>query len=675
MGAPLHFRILGPLEVELHRARISIGGPRQRALLALLLCNANHVVSRDRLIDELLSDRSIAAADGMLRVQVSRLRKALNDHDEPEPRLIFRPPGYLLAVGDGELDLHTFEQLVREGRQAAEMGNPSQAATLLREAEGLWRGRPLADLEFEPFARVEVQRLEELRLAAVEDRIDAELALGRHATLCPELEALAAEHPLRERVHAQLMLALYRSGRQAEALDAYQRTRTRLSEELGLEPGIRLRTLQAHILNQDPSLMPADASSRGSTDARGERLAAVEFGKPMATVVLGGIQGPVALPGGPEALIEREVELETLRRLLASVTATGAGRLVLVAGEAGIGKTALVRRFCDLQGKSTRVLWGTCEPLLTPRPMGAVWDVADATGAGLRELLTRGARPYEVAGALLGELRTGAPLVLVMEDLHWADEATLDVMRLLGRRVATVPALVVASFREDELDRAGELRIVIGELPGRPHRLKVARLSREAVTELAQPYGVDGRELYQKTGGNPFFVTEVLEAGAVEIPDSVRDAVLARAARVSAPARALLQAVAVLPGRAELWLVSALTRGLTGHLEECLASGMLIEADSGVAFRHELARLAVEQSLAPDRRLKLHQAALIALAARPEGDPDPVRMAHHAEAIADREAILRWAPKAAAQAASVAAHRQAEAHYARATVRWRPESR
>ena len=666
MGAPLHFGILGPLEVQRDGTRVSVGGPRQRALLALLLCNANRVVSRDRLIDELRPDRSTASADAMLRVQISRLRKVLRDDDEIEPRVIARPPGYVLVIWDGELDLHKFEELVREGRQAAERDDPGEAALLLCEAEKLWRGRPLADLEFEPFARVEVQRLEELRLMAVEERIDADLALGRHATLCPELEALAVEHPLRERFLAQLMLALYRSGRQAEALDAYRRARTRLSDELGLEPGPRLRTLQTQILNQEPSLTPADTALGPPRADAGRKPAADAVAAPPATQALRHALGPTAPSGGPETLVEREADLHALERLLASVVASGAGRLALVAGEAGIGKTALVCRFCECQAQSTRVLWGACEPLLTPRPLGAIVEIAEATGGEVEQLVDAGARPYEVAAALVRELRTWIPTVLVLEDLHWADEATLDVLRLFGRRVASVPTLVVATFRDDELDRSRQLRIVLGELPGRPARLKVAPLSLEAVTEMAGPRGVDARHLYTTTGGNPFFVTEVLAGGGEQIPETVRDAVLARAMRLSEPAVSLLQAVAVIPGAAELWLLTVVAGELIGQMDACLASGMLVEVHGGVAFRHELARLAVEQSLGPGRRRSLHQAAFTALASPPVGVPDPGRLAHHAEAVADRDAVLRWAPEAAELAALAGAHREAKAHYGHA---------
>lgn len=254
MGSRLEFRILGPLAVRVDGMPVAVGGPKQRALLALLLLSANRVVSRERLIEELFAEQSINSADHALRNQVSRLRKVLGPAAVDEPRLVARAPGYLLRVEPGELDLEQFERLVTEGRESLGAGDAAAATEAFRAAERLWEGRPLADLEFEPFARVEVERLEELRLAAVEERIDAELALGRQPALVAEIEALSAEHPYRERFRAQLMLALYRSGRQAEGLEVYRRTRALLNDELGLEPGVELQELERAILTQDPTL-------------------------------------------------------------------------------------------------------------------------------------------------------------------------------------------------------------------------------------------------------------------------------------------------------------------------------------------------------------------------------------------------------------------------------------
>jgi WD40 repeat protein/DNA-binding SARP family transcriptional activator len=250
----LEFRILGPLTVRVDGVAVPAGGPKQRALLALLLLSANRVVARERLIGELFAEESVTSADHALRNHVSRLRKVLSVATADEPRLVARAPGYLLRVEPGELDLESFERLVAEGREALAASEPAAAAASLHAAEALWQGRALADLEFEPVARIEAERLEELRLAAVEERIDAELALGRHLALVAELEALTAEHPYRERFGAQLMLALYRCGRQAESLGVFRQTRKLLDDELGLTPGVELQQLERAILLQDPAL-------------------------------------------------------------------------------------------------------------------------------------------------------------------------------------------------------------------------------------------------------------------------------------------------------------------------------------------------------------------------------------------------------------------------------------
>ena len=314
-----------------------------------------------------------------------------------------------------------------------------------------------------------------------------------------------------------------------------------------------------------------------------------------------------------EALLERADELGVLADALDSVARTGRGRLVLIAGEAGIGKTALLHTFCsDLT--RTRVLSGACEALYTPRPLGPLLDIAAETGGELAELVENGAGPADVSAVLLQELRRRSPTVIVLEDLHWADEATLDLIRLLARRIATVPALVAITYRSDALERDHPLRVVLGELPPAALvRLTLEPLSVSAVAELAEPFGVDADELHVRTAGNPFFVTEALAAGGATVPDSVRDAVLARAARLAPGARELLDAVAIAPPRAELWLLEALAGDRLVHLEECLASGMLHAERDAVAFRHEIARVAIEEALPPDRRLALHRLALPAL--------------------------------------------------------------
>jgi DNA-binding CsgD family transcriptional regulator/tetratricopeptide (TPR) repeat protein len=367
-----------------------------------------------------------------------------------------------------------------------------------------------------------------------------------------------------------------------------------------------------------------------------------------------------------ERLLERSPELAVLEKAAAMVSVRRSGRLVLVAGEAGVGKTALLRDFCAAS-RGVRVLWGGCDALLTPRPLAPLVEIAEQAGGELAGLVDAGAAPGALVASLARALSSAFPALLVLEDVHWADEATLDLLRVLGRRIEALPALVVVTYR-DGLDRAHPLRVVLGELSaGRNiERLPIAPLSLTGVAALARPYGVDAGELHRRTGGNPFFVTEVLAAKGAELPGSIRDAVLARAARLGAGARSLLDAVALVTPRADLWLLERVARDELRFLDECLSSGMLRAEGAAVGFRHEMARTAIADSLSPWRRLELHRLILTALSAPPSGQPDAARLAHHAEAADDGAAVLRFAPDAAQRAAAVGAHRQAAAQFARA---------
>lgn len=326
------------------------------------------------------------------------------------------------------------------------------------------------------------------------------------------------------------------------------------------------------------------------------------------------------------------------------------GRLVFVGGEAGVGKTALVRSFAA--GLGTPVLHSACENLTTPTPFGPFLDLG----------LELGDEPRQVATAVLDELRR-APL-LVLEDVHWADGATLDALRVLGRRLEATDALVLATYRDDEVEGDHPLRLVLGELATTRAvvRISVPRLSLDAVCELAEPHDADGGAIHRLTHGNAFYVTEILEAGSETLPETVRDAVLARASRLGRAARRLVDVVSVVPGRAELWLLEIVAAGELEALDECLTSGVLHADGDSVAFRHEVARLAVERAVAPHRRRALHGEILLALV--PTSDFS--RLAHHAEEAGDAAAVLEYAPAAARRATEVSAHREAAAQYARA---------
>jgi DNA-binding CsgD family transcriptional regulator len=338
-----------------------------------------------------------------------------------------------------------------------------------------------------------------------------------------------------------------------------------------------------------------------------------------------------------------------------------------VAGEAGIGKTALLRQFTVSAAASARVLWARCEPLFTPRPLGPVLELAGALGAETAARAADGRPPYDIATALFADL-AAAPSVVVFEDVHWADEATLDVVRLFARQASGAAVLLVLSYRDGELARSHPLRVVLGELPGASQvtRLELAGLSPRAVAELAGSGHMDAGELHRRTGGNPFYVTEVLAAGTATVPPSVRDAVLARVARLSEAARDLLDAASVVPGPAETWLLDALAQPAAEALDECLGTGMLVLSGDRTEFRHEIARQVLEESMLPGRRKAMHRAALAALTSRPAGQQDLTRLAHHADAAGDAEAVLKYVPVAAAQASAAGARREAAGLYARA---------
>jgi DNA-binding SARP family transcriptional activator len=310
----VEFRILGPLEVIDNGRTLRLGSRKQRALLAILMLDAGKVVSRDRLIDDLWHGDPPAAAEVTLRSHISRLRSALG-----ASRLLSRAPGYTLVLAPEELDAARCERLLAEARDARADGRAADAAERLRGALALWRGPVLADIAYEPFAQGDIARLEELRLVVLEERIEADLTLARHADLVGELEALVAEHPLRERLRGQLMLALYRSGRQAEALESYQRARRVLTEWLGLEPSEALKELQRGILAQEPSLHPPSEPEAETAP----------------------VQGMGA--GGTGPFVGRARELHELRRSL-DVALAGEGRLFLISGEPGIGKSRLVEQ-------------------------------------------------------------------------------------------------------------------------------------------------------------------------------------------------------------------------------------------------------------------------------------------------------------------------------------------
>jgi DNA-binding CsgD family transcriptional regulator len=378
-------------------------------------------------------------------------------------------------------------------------------------------------------------------------------------------------------------------------------------------------------------------------------------------------------------ILERDPFLNELGELLAAAMA-GAGSVALVSGEAGIGKTTIVDAFeVHATEAGARSLRGSCDALHTPRPLGPLLDIARAVGGRLRALAENGTDREQLFATLLDELsRPAVPTLIIFEDVHWADEATLDLLKFLGRRIGQTSALMVVTFRDDALPPEHPLRGVLADLPRKAvRRFTLPRLSEAAVEELAREAGRPATGLYTLTSGNPFFVTEVL-AGAAGVPASVRDAVFARAARLDGAARAVLDAVSLVPGRMERWLLDTLVGSATAAIEACLAAGVLEAHGRELGFRHELARRAWESAVDGERARGLHGRVLAELRARAGGEEaggeeramvaPPVvvsvaRLVHHAARADDPATLLHLAPRAAREAVRLGAHREAVAHY------------
>jgi DNA-binding CsgD family transcriptional regulator/tetratricopeptide (TPR) repeat protein len=367
-------------------------------------------------------------------------------------------------------------------------------------------------------------------------------------------------------------------------------------------------------------------------------------------------------------LLEREHDLKVLSRAL-DEAAAGHGRVALVSGEAGIGKTSFVEHFIATRDISVRVLKGNCDPLFTPTPLGPVYDIARQTGGPLSTQLESGAPRAALFAALLDHLLNAPqPGLLVIEDLHWADEATLDLLKFLSRRVARAKVLVVATYREDEVAAHRPLRLLLGDLAAARAavRIDLSRLSVDAVRMLIGARPFDPEAVHRQTAGNPFFVAEILSSAAGGIPRTVRDAVLARAAKLDPGGRKVLEAAAVIGSRIEHRMLEKVLRSDLAGLAECIRVGILTEtAVDNVAFRHELAREAVLTDIDPGRRRELNRAALAALKAAGGRRSDLAQLAQYAEGAGDTDAVLEYGLAAARAAASVGAHREAAAQYRR----------
>jgi DNA-binding SARP family transcriptional activator len=755
----VEIRLLGPLEVSHGGNVLALPRRQQRALLAALALRAGEVVATDRLVADLWGESAPASATGSLQNTVWALRKLLG-----RDVLVTQAPGYRLAVGADSVDANRFERLLESARKA----EPAARAELLREALALWRGPALADLDEEHFARLEAARLDELRVTALEERVDTELELGRHAALVGELETLVATHPLRERLRGQLMLALYRCGRQAEALEVYRAARLALADELGLDPSPDLQELERRVLRQDPSLAPPVTPSADVAPVRAERrlvsvLVAVppaeddpealrqrldellgaardtlaryggeleRFG-PEGLVAVFGAEAPrdddairaaaaadelglragvatgemvagagavfvraaelargpgVQLDGRTHALVHavrrldaplvgRREELAQLEAELAATREEGRCRVVTVLGEAGIGKTRLARELVLNTGAEVELLVARCLsygegatflPLLSAlrrvEPSAVLAGESDgalvierlAALAGGADAVSLG-ESYWAVRRLIEVLAASRPVLLVLDDVHWAEPALLDLVDYLAERAA-VPALVLCLARP-ELERALGDTVRLGPLADEDARL-VIRATAE-LDEQTRERIVDVAE------GNALYV-EQLAAYAAEsgegMPPTLEAVLAGRLGQLDADERTVLQRAAVVGKHFTRGAVAALVDRVPvdAQLASLGRRGLIRAArdaepgDDAYRFHHVLLRDAAYATLTKRDRADLHERTAAWLDR--DGPGDDALVGYHLEQAAD---LLRSLGDTADETAAAAGGRLA----------------
>jgi DNA-binding SARP family transcriptional activator len=696
----LDIRLLGPIVAERGGEPVSLGGPRQRAVLARLAIGSGQIVTVERLVDDVWAGDPPATALNTLQSYISLLRRTLGD-----PRLLRREgPGYVLSIDRQQLDVARFEDRVLAGRVAL-ADDPRAALIELDAALDEWRGPALADVADEDWARAATVHWGELRLTALEARFDALLALGRHSEAAGELERATDEHPLREGFARQLMIALYRSGRQADALRAYSRIRTVLAEELGLDPTPELAALQAAILNHDPDL----AAPAPSAIAPRPRPAATA-----ATAPLAAGPSPVPLPGpavrvGSGDFVGREPQLADLRRIWDRVLG-GQSHLALVVGEAGAGKTRLAARFAaEIHDQGAVVLWGraTADAIVPFEPMVEAIRTALRTispEARRRVAAERGhlalllpeleqivpearasrAEPdveryllFESVAEVLRSESASHPLLVVLDDLHWADSPSLKLIEHVLRHEHTGRVMVLGAARSPADAPTPELDRLAIDL-GRDQlltRVVANGLAPADVGHLLEARGQDAGlalELHAATAGNAFFLTELIRhsGGAPldgELPESILAMVGTRLDRLDRTVSQVLSLTAV-AGSAATLPVLELATGLDGDrlldaVDTALAARLLVEDGAGrLAMPHALIGQAVLARLGRTRRLDLHRRIAEALEQASEPQSSPAPLAHHlleAGSLTDRSRRISAGLEAGRYALNVAAYEDA----------------
>jgi DNA-binding SARP family transcriptional activator len=665
----IRVRVLGLLEVTVDGVPASVGGPRQRCVLARLIAGHGQVVSADRLIEDLYADEAPPRALAAVQSYVSHLRRALEPGRAAWDRagvLAASPPGYALRLGRDMVDAWSFEN---EVHQAAGLDDPAALHSRLSPALASWRGPAFQEFGGLPWADLEASRLDELRLTAIEMRAAAALRLGRAAQMVADLDQLTAEYPLREEAWRLLALALYQSGRQGDALAALRRARARLAEELGVDPGPALRELEDGILAQAAHLSaPAPSPPRAHAAA---------------------VPAPADIdlaPGAAAVYVGRDAELGQVTRS-ALETAAGRMRIVLVTGDAGAGKTALADRVSQrLAVERWTVTAGRC-PEHEGAPAGWAWAealrhlaamVPPAEPTALATLLTDTPAPgndiaaarfrlHRAVAGYLEEVSRTAPLLVMLDDLHRADGETLAILADVTADLAVSRILVLATYRPAE---AGEqLAGCLAALAARePARVNLAGLDTAAAGALIQAIctrPVDeqtARAIAERTGGNPFFIRETARlldsegalAATTEVAAGVREVLQRRIARLPATAQTILRQASVLGTETDVDVLGEVAGAKEDVLLDAIEAGLLTslvtEPTAGrIRFAHALIRDTLYDGLSRLRRSRLHARAGEALERHAPGEV--AALAHHfAEAGTDPVKAARYCGLAAAQA-------------------------
>ncbi len=665
----IRVRVLGPLEVTVDGVPASVGGPRQRCVLARLIAGHGQVVSADRLIEDLYADEAPPRALAAVQSYISHLRRALEPGRAAWDRagvLAASPPGYALRLGYDMVDAWAFEN---EVHQAAGLDDPAAVHSRLSPALASWRGPAFQEFGGLPWADLEASRLDELRLTAIEMRADAALRLGRAAQMVADLDQLTAEHPLREEAWRLLALALYQSGRQGDALAALRRARARLAEELGVDPGPALRELEDGIL------------------AHAAHLSAPAPGPPRAhAAAVPARPGSDRTPAATPPFVGRDAELAQALDAAADAAA-GRLRIVLVTGDAGAGKTALAGQVSQrAAAEGWAVTTGRC-PEHEGAPPGWAWaqalrqlaaTAAPAEPQALATLLTDTPqqdgdaaaarfRLHRAVAGYLEEVSRTAPLLVVLDDLHRADGETLAILADVTADLAAGRILLLATYRPAEASE--QLSGCLAALAARePTRITLRGLDAAAAAELVQATctrPVDGqtaRAIAERTGGNPFFIRETARlldsegalAATTAVPAGVREVLQRRIARLPATAQTILRQASVIGTEIDVGVLGDVAdteeHVLLDAIEAGLLTGLVTEPGPGrIGFAHVLVRDTLYDGLSRLRRSRLHARAAEAIERHSPGEVAALAY-HFAEAGTDPINAARYCGLAADQA-------------------------